>query len=390
MFLVYDFLEKGMIISLLIWIVFGSTISYLIVIGIITFGWFRLSEPKAEQHFTTGTDVSIVIAVRNESNNIVTLLGQLVNQDYNKKNYEIIIVDDHSTDNTAELINQFINENSDVKIIFVGATSEGKRNAINQGVAMSSTQLIITTDGDCNVKPKWLQSIVNFYTSSGCSLIIGPVIYEGEKTILQKLFSLDFASLVASGGGSVGTGLPLMGNGANLAFSKDVFNSVNTINNTFRFSSGDDVFLIHNVTKKYGARAVGFLRHRDSIVSTLPPLNLSEFVNQRKRWASKATGYKMLWPVIVSLTVFLFNTLLFLMLLGSFYFSWLLPLFFLIILTKFVIDVPLVFNFLSFTEKQQLKPFFLLLEFVYPIYIVIIAITSFISRFGWKDRVKLK
>lgn len=390
MFLVYDFLEKRMVISILIWIVFGSTISYLIVIGIITFGWFRLSKPVVKQNYDPEVEVSIVIAVRNESNNIVNILRQLVNQDYNKKKYEIIIIDDHSTDNTFQLVNQFINEISNVQIRLIKATGEGKKNAINHGVSLSSKQLIITTDGDCNVKTGWIKSIVNFYNSSDCSLIIGPVIYEGDNTILQKLFTVDFASLVASGAGSLGAGLPLMGNGANLAFSKDVFTSVYTKNKTGRFASGDDVFLIHNVTKKYGAGAIRFLRDKDAIVSTLPPLNLSEFINQRRRWASKATGYQLFWPVIVSLTVLIFNLLLFLMLLGSLCFSWLLPLFFLIILTKFVIDIPLVFNFLNFTEKSRLKSLLFPMEFVYPIYIVVIAITSFIFRFGWKERENLK
>ncbi len=379
-----------MVISILIWIVFGSTISYLIVIGIITFGWFRLSEPIAEQNFIPEVDISIVIAVRNESDNIETLLNQLVNQNYKKKKYEIIIVDDHSTDNTANLVDRFAKENTDVKIKILLASGEGKKSAINEGIAASSAKLLVTTDGDCNVKPGWLQCIANYYSSSSCKLIIGPVIYDREKTILQKLFTLDFTSLVASGAGSVGAGLPLMGNGANLAFCKDVFTTVNTQNNTDKFTSGDDVFLIHNVTKKYGADAVGFVRHKEAIVSTLPPSNLFEFLNQRKRWASKASGYQMLWPVIVSLTVFFFNLLLFLMLIGSCFFSWILPLYFLIIITKFVIDVPLVFNFLSFTEKSYLKPLLFLMEFVYPIYIVMISITSFIFRFSWKGRENLK
>ncbi len=379
-----------MIISVLIWIVFGSTISYLIVIGIITFGWFRLSAPKTEQTFLTEVDLSVIIAVRNESRNIETLLGQLVNQYYDKKHYEIIIVNDHSTDNTVQLAGRFINDNTDIKIKIIESIGEGKKNALHEGITSSSAQLIVTTDGDCNVKPGWLQSIVNYYKSSGCKLIIGPVIYESEKTILQKMFSLDFASLVASGAGSAGVGLPLMGNGANLAFSKDAFTNVYNQNNTNRFASGDDVFLIHNITAKYGPGAVRFLRDKDTIVSTLPPLNLHEFLLQRKRWASKAIGYRMVWPIIVSLTVLLFNALLFVMLAGSLYFSWLLPFYLLIIVTKFMIDAPLVFNFLSFAEKRHLKPFLFIMEFVYPLYIVVTALASIIFSFSWKERKNLK
>lgn len=377
-----------MMISLLIWIVFGATIAYLIVIGVITFGWFSLSTFETEHDNPVGVTISVVIAVRNESGNIERLLRQLAIQNYDNNFYEIIVVDDHSTDNTVQLVNQFINENHSVKTTVVKAIGNGKKNAIKQGVAMSSARLIATTDGDCIVKHGWLRGIVDFYCSSGCKLILGPVIYESERTFLQKLFSLDFASLVASGAGSAGVGLPLMGNGANLAFQRDVFNIAT--DNTERFASGDDVFLIHDVTKKHGAKAVGFLRNNDAIVSTLPPENLSGFFNQRSRWASKAVGYQMAWPVIVALTVFLFNLLLFALLAGSVCFSWLLPVYFLIVVTKFVIDMPLVFGFLSFTKKTNLKPLFLLMEFVYPVYIVVAAIASFVFRFEWKGRERLR
>jgi len=377
-----------MVISSLIWIVFGITIAYLFVIGIITYGWFSLSTYKGEHENSNGVTISVVIAVRNESANIETLLKQLVNQSYDNRYFEIIVVDDHSSDNTTQLVNQFKSDNSKMKIELVTASGEGKKNAIREGLATSSAQLIVTTDGDCKVVRHWLQSIVNYYVSSGFKLILGPVVYENEKTFSQKLFSLDFASLVASGAGSSGAGLPLMGNGANLAFERGIFTAANS--NTDKFASGDDVFLIHNVTRKYGAKAIGFLRSKDAIVSTLPPVNLAEFLRQRTRWASKAVGYRLVWPVIVPLTVFLFNMLLFIMLFGSLYFSWMLPIYFLIVITKLVIDIPLVFSFLSFTEKQNLKPLLFLMEFIYPIYIVIAAIASFLFRFEWKGREKLK
>jgi len=379
-----------MVISILMWIVTGVTISYLIVIGIITYGWFKLSFPVVEKDDSKKVDLSIVIAVRNEAENIEKLLKQIVKQDYDINCYEVIIINDHSTDSTCHLIDQFIHKNKDVKIKFIQASGEGKKDALKEGIAMSMAQLIVTTDGDCNVKQGWLKSIVNYYNSSNCRLIIGPVVYENEKTFLQKFFSLDFASLVASGAGSVDAGLPLMGNGANLTFERSIYTSLGNSYNSEKYVSGDDVFLIHNVTQKYGAKAIGFLRNKDAIVSTLSPQNLSDFFKQRNRWASKATGYRMVWPIIVSLTVFLFNMILFLMLAGSLHFSWLLPVYILIIITKFIIDTPLVFSFLSFTEKSKLKPLLFLMEFIYPVYIVIVAAASFVFRFTWKERQQLR
>jgi len=379
-----------MIVSVLMWVVFSITVAYLIVIGIITYGWFNLVNSDDNQAAADDVNISVVIAVRNESSNILTLLKQVVSQDYSNTNFETIIIDDHSTDNTLQLINKFKVDAPHARITIVEAVGNGKKNAIKEGISNSSAELIVTTDGDCIVKPEWLKSIVGFYNSTNCKVILGPVVYENEKSIQDKFFSLDFISLVASGAGSVGVGLPLMGNGANIAFKRDVYYNTVDIGKSKKYTSGDDVFLIHNVAKKYGSSAIGFLLDNKAIVSTMSPKNLSQFFNQRTRWASKTTGYKLIWPIAVALIVLAFNLLLFVMLVGSLWFTWLIPVYFLIIATKFLIDMPLVFSFLSFANKIKLKPLFFVMEFIYPIYIVIAAIASTIFSFDWKGREKLR
>ncbi len=379
-----------MILSLLMWIVFSITVAYLIVIGVITYGWFALFKTPVNNSIDKEVHVSVVIAVRNESSNIQKLLKQIINQDYNSSLFEIIIINDHSTDNTLRLIHEFKAKNLQLKITIIDATGSGKKNALSEGISISSGELILTTDGDCNVKQEWVRGVVDYYNYTSSKVILGPVVYENEKTYLQKLFSLDFISLVASGAGSVGVGLPLMGNGANLAFTRDVYFATKGEGNSEKYTSGDDVFLIHNVSKKYGADAIGFLQNCNAIVSTKPPSNFSQFFNQRIRWASKASGYQLIWPILVAVTVFLFNLSLFVILVGSLWFNWLLPVYFLIIITKFLIDMPLIFSFLSFTEKTKLKPLFFIMEFIYPIYIVLAATASSIFSFNWKGREKLK
>lgn len=379
-----------MIISILMWIVFSITIAYLIVIGIITFGWFGLPKNPLNKFPEKEIFVSIVIAVRNESSNIQKLLKQIVNQNYNSNFLEVIIINDHSADNTIHLINKFKAKYSQLKIKVIDAIGEGKKNALHEGISTSSAELIITTDGDCNVLPDWVTSVVNYYLATNCKVILGPVVYDNEKSILQKFFSLDFASLVASGAGSIGMGLPLMGNGANLAFTREVYNATRGNSNGDKYASGDDVFLIHNATKKYGSKSIGFLQNRKAIVCTPPPNNLAGFFKQRTRWASKTTGYQLIWPIIVALTVFLFNLILFVMLVASLWFTWLLPVYILVIASKFLIDFPLVFNFLSFVDKTKLKPLFFVFEFIYPAYIVIAATVSLLFSFNWKERKKLR
>ncbi|NQU31645.1 MAG: glycosyltransferase [Bacteroidetes bacterium] len=377
-----------MIVSSIIWVVFGVTIAYLIIIGVITYGWLKLSNGFNLVECKDEIEVSIVVAVRNESANIQRLINQLIDQNYDPNLYDIIIVDDHSIDNTVEIVEQSISDISGKQIVVISAKGEGKKSALKEGITKSSAKLIITTDGDCSIKTGWITSIVHQYISRGQKIILGPVVYENEKSIIQKLFALDFISLVAAGAGSVGIGLPLMGNGANLAFEREVF--LSNEESGKKYTSGDDVFLIHHVVKKYGSQSVGFLLNEAAIVSTNAPGGFNAFLKQRIRWASKATGYQLVWPIIVSLTVFLFNTILFLMLLGSLLYTWLLPIYILIIITKFFIDMPLVFKFLTFSNKGNLKPLFFFMEFIYPIYIVVAAFSSFVFKFEWKGRGELK
>ncbi len=376
-----------MVISLLIWSVFGLIILYLLVIGIITYGWFNLSGIDESNVLVTEERLSIVIAVRNESENIFNLLTQIIEQDYNSSFYDIIVVDDHSEDDTTAIVSRLIINCDEVEIKLIDAVGNGKKSALREGIALSDAKLIVTTDGDCKVNNGWLSSIVRYYNSTNKKVIIGPVVYEDSSSFLKKLFTLDFASLVASGAGSAGIGLPLMGNGANLAFDRGVIQEY--YDKPDKYASGDDVFLIHHVAKKYGAGSIGFLKEEEAIVSTPAPDSLLGFLKQRIRWASKASGYKQIWPILVSITVFLFNMILFLMLVASFYFHWLLPIYFLLILTKYFIDMPLVYSFLTFTRKNNLKLFFLFQEFIYPIYIVVASILSFTVKYTWKNRKQL-
>lgn len=374
-----------MIVSLIVWFVFGLLMAYLGVIGIITYGWYQLSQATIMPLTTNDVTVSVVIAVRNESDNIERLLEQLANQNYNKEMFNIIVVDDHSDDNTVKLVQDLITK-IDLKINLVGASGEGKKNAIREGILNSSADFIVTTDGDCEVTSNWLSSIISYYSMEGCKVICGPVVYSNNKSLFQKFITLDFASLVASGAGSIGAGLPLMGNGANLAFEREIYGRFN--DDSGKYASGDDVFLIHHVTKKYGSKAIGFLKNEDAIVTTPPPSGINSFLKQRARWASKAKGYYLIWPMLVSIIVFLFNMVLFLMLAGSIFFNWLLPIYFLIIITKFLIDIPLVQGYLSFCRIRKVAPWFFLMEFIYPIYIVV-AVFASVFKFEWKGRSEL-
>ena len=173
-----------MAISIFIWALTISACAYLLVMVIITSGWFRLKyfEGQSGQPETT---VSLVIAMRNEEKNIIKLLEHLYLQDYPKELIEVILVDDHSEDQTKNLVGRFRKENNIRNIILEKSPGPGKKTAISQGVKLASGELIITTDADCEMASSWVTKIVDYYTSFHPKLIVGPVVYHNERGLFQ-------------------------------------------------------------------------------------------------------------------------------------------------------------------------------------------------------------
>jgi len=376
------------IINLIYWILVVSSGFYLLLMLVLTTGWYRLRGISRTSNLND-VKVSIVIAVRNEEKNITNLLESLVKQDYPNDKIEIIIVNDHSTDNTVGEIEKYLFENK-MEIHLVNAVGEGKKKALAEGFSLVSGELIMTTDGDCEMPTGWIRNFVSFYKMHNPVLIFGSVVYSDEKTFLQKLFSLDFMSLVASGAASSGHRLPFMGNGANLAFSAEAYKTVEGRIGSENYTSGDDVFIMHKMTEKFGAKKVLFLKNAAAMVTTSPPKTVKEFINQRIRWASKAKGYKNGWAIFVSIAVFIFNLMLVISLLSSVFINWFLAVYVLFILFKFLLDFPLMYEFSGFANKRKLLPLLFLFEFIYPFYIVFAAFSGLLIKFQWKGRKQLK
>lgn len=332
----------------------------------------------------------MVVAVRNEQENIEKLLYSLQQQHFPKEQFEVVIVNDHSEDNTTQVIEQFITENKNIEVKLVQSDGKGKKAALREGISVVKNDLIITTDGDCAMGTDWLRHLMAYYNEQKPKLIVGPVVYEEKKGSLQRFYMLDFMSLVASGAGSLGAGLPLMANGANLAFEKQAYLDVVNTQSGKSFASGDDVFLLHAIANKFGVKSVHFIKDKLTIVKTRPPENFNSFISQRKRWASKATDYKSWWAILVSISVFMLNLMLVLGFLMALFKPWFLIIFVLFVLLKILIDFPLLQNFAEFVNTKKSVPYLFLFGFLYPFYIVFTAISSFFIRYNWRGRKYLK
>jgi len=376
-------------INIYFWALTASALLYLLIILLITIGWFKIPF-SGQPDIIKDVKVSLVVAVRNEEKNILLLLKAIAAQDYPLENLEMLIVDDHSEDQTASLVRKYSKENTALNIRLLKNPGEGKKAALATGFENARGELIVTTDGDCRPGPLWLGRMVAFYKMQECKMIIAPVIYQNEQGWMQQFFSLDFLSLVAMGAGSAGLGLPFAGNGANLAFTREVWEEVNAESPGKQYASGDDVFLIQAVAEKYGASSVVFPKDPAVIVTTDPPEDFRAFLNQRIRWASKAKGYRMPWAVVVSLAVFLFNAFLVSALLATFFKAWFFIIFCLFVLLKMMTDYPLLKNFASFANKNKLLSWLFIFEFIYPFYVLTAAVAGLFFRYEWKGRKGLK
>ncbi len=362
-----------------------SAVLYILVILTFTAGWNSLKN-YSFSHRNPQTSLSVVVAFRNEAGFLENLLTVLLHQTYPDSLLEFIFVNDHSTDGGDQIIEKFIAANKKRNIRLLDSDEKGKKAALRKGIASADGTLIVTTDADCLPKKSWLAEIAVLYEEKQPRLILGPVIYHKETSFLQKLFSLDFISLVASGAGSAEIGLPFMGNAANMAFEKKIFAEAESDALHTGFTSGDDVFFIHYVRKKFGRKAIAFIKNEEAIVQTPAPEDLKMFFAQRIRWGSKARAYSQPWALAVSYIIFFFNFLLTAILVFCLFTShWFAAIYLLFIILKTVVDFPLLYAFSRFAGKRYLLPFVFPFEMVYPVYISYVAIRG-LFPYQWKGR----
>ena len=370
-----------------------GVVSYILaliyVIIVVTFitGWNRLAEYKTTDSRPT-TKVSILVAARNEANHIGKTIKALLAQDYPSVLFEIIVINDHSTDQTGAIVTSFASDG--VKLINLNeekALNSYKKKAIQTAIAQSTGDLIITTDGDCSMGVNWLKTIISFYEAHDFKMISSPVTYFDEQNIFEKCQTLEFSYLIGLGASTIGNKKPTTCNGANLAYERKAFDEVKGFKGIDDLASGDDELLLHKMAAKYNNK-IGFLKSTDAIVYTRAKPTLTDFIQQRKRWASKSTRYKNKAIVFLGLTVWLFN----LSIIGNAVLAMVFPnslfwqIFGVQLLAKMVIEMFFLYGVTSFFRRKKLLVLQPLISILHIIYIVYIGVAGNSGKYNWKDR----
>lgn len=332
------------------------------------------------------TAVSIIVAARNEALRIHETIEALIAQDYQKELMEIIFIDDHSTDDTAAIINSYASQG--VKLISLKedrALNSYKKKAIQTAIAGASGKLIITTDADCRMGTNWLKTIVSFYETHNYKMISSPVAYDQEKSFFERSQSLEFLYLIGLGASTIGNGKPSTCNGANLAYERDAFYEVGGFQGIDDLASGDDELLLHKIAARYDGH-IGFLKNRDAIVYTHAKPTFTEFIQQRKRWASKSTRYKNKSIIVLGVFIWFFNVSILLNLItGLFLFDYL-QIALLQLVFKIAIELIFLIDVTQFAKRRSLLVLLPLLNVFHVLYIIYIGIAGNSGKYNWKGR----
>ena len=372
------------LLQILLNIVLIITALYLIIIAAFTFGLYNLKEKFYSFNKKNIIKVSVLIAARNEEKNIEKLLQTIYNQTFPKELYEVIIVDDHSEDDTIIKVNNFINNHKDINIKLLEATSEGKKKAISQALHNAENELIMVTDADCELNSEWIETVVGFYQDKKCKMILAPVLLSPANNLFEKMQVLEHLSLIASTAGSANIGFPVMCNGANMAYERISALEVEKLRHDFNIQSGDDMFLLEQFVKKYGSKNVKFLQNKSAIVKTKACKNIKEFIRQRRRWVSKSKSYTNSKIILTALVVLFFNLSIVSLFLSAFFIPALWSIYILLTLLKFFIDFPILKNITNFMNQGKILKWTLPLEFIYPFYAVFTAISGLLLKVNWK------
>jgi len=368
-------------------------ILYLVILGWLFWGNLQVKEFFSEENKAEKTKFTLIIPFRNEADHLPDLLNSLQKINYPKDCFEIIFVDDESVDDSVELIRNVtsatlsdrINGIQFQIIKNVRKSNSPKKDAITLAISKAKYDWIVTTDADCEVPSNWLQAFHSFIIKKQPLLVTAPVGLSNQKLFIGKYQIFDLLSLQTVTIGSFGMNSPLLCNGANLCYKKEIFNNVHGYEGNNHIASGDDIFLLEKV-KKLFPNKIQYLKGKEVVVITKTEDNWQKLISQRIRWASKTSKQNNSVSKLIGLVVFLCNLLVIIGVILSFldtnYFFY----FLIFWMLKLVLDFLFIISTASFFRNKIFFFQFIISSILYSIITTIVILGSLFGTYSWKGR----
>lgn len=356
--------------------------AYLCMLVVLLAGWVRIRRLPMPPRTGNPPGVSVIVAFRNEASNLESLVRDLSSSAFPADRFEVILVDDHSEDNSREVVRQVMGDRKNIRLLELPEGLQGKKPALRMGISESRFEIIATTDADCRLSKNWLTCVASFFEEERTKLLLGPVKLSDDGTFFGQLQVLEFVSVAGTTAATLGLGHPVMANGANLAFRKKTFNEVGGYEDNLVVASGDDEFLLRKIYQRY-PDGIRYLNYYEAAVTTLPQPDLKSFVYQRMRWAGKWRHNSD--PVARGMAAFvLFAQISFLTLLVS---NLNQPNATLVLVAlKIFLEGVLLAWMSRFLERKFNGWSFLLMQLFYPVYVLVIGLGSTFLPYHWKGR----
>ena len=321
------------------------------------------------------TFVSVVVACKNEEKSLPFLLNSISLQDYPSDLFEVLIVNDNSTDKTSDIVAGFRWSGN---IRSMDNKAEGKEQALRTGILAARGNLIITTDADCTAGKSWIRTIAGYYEMNKPDLIICPVRIKTDRGFFRKFSELEFMSLQGITAGTVLSENGTMCNGANLAFTREAY-LTHSDNLHDEINSGDDIFLLHSLKGDANSKIL-WLESANAMITTESPITLSSFVKQRSRWLAKGRVFKDRYTIILGISTFLAVLLQIGFIIACLITPALIWVLLSLIVLKSIPDLLILMNTTKRYDKRKLMWWFLPCQLIYPFYVLTVFCYSLIFR----------
>ncbi len=354
--------------------------------------WRALPVWELPKDFQPHTTISVLVPARNEAANIAACVETVLQQNYPPELFELIVIDDHSTDATAAIVQGLQHTYPQLRLLHLSDFINNeplrayKKKALEVGIAQARGELIVTTDADCMAQPDWLRLLASMYEIQQARCIAAPVNFHQETKLLERFQSLDFAGTMLLTGAGIRARFMRLANGANLAYPKAVFEEVNGFAGIDHLASGDDMLLVQKIAARYPAD-VHFLKNAAATVFTYARPDWRSFLQQRIRWATKSSAYRE-WQITLMLAgVFFFCCNIVLCAVLSPFWRAAAVALGLQLAVKIFFDYQLLGSACRFFHRKDLMRHFLPAQVLHILYIVVLGFAAnLIKQYEWKGR----
>ncbi|MFS4484092.1 glycosyltransferase [Hyunsoonleella sp. 2307UL5-6] len=362
-----------MLILDIILYVFAVVVLIQVFFYLYVFGKFAFYKPT-NNNKSPNTPVSVIICAKNETENLKAFIPYVINQEY--QNFEIVLINDFSSDDTLEVMEEFALINQNIKIVNVEPVEAfwgNKKYPLTLGIKAAKHNIVLFTDADCKpISKYWIKEMISKFNSE-TSIVLGYGAYTKVKnSLLNKLIRFETLTAAISYFSLANLGMPYMGVGRNLAYTKTKFFEVNGFTKHMNIRSGDDDLFVNAAATNSNTQ---ISIAKESFTTSIAKTSLKSWFVQKRRHVSTAKHYRLNHKIILGLSYI--SNLLFWVLAILLVILWHFPMAILSLILLRMIFVYFIYG--KSAKKLNEKDLIILLPFL-EIFLIVSQLAIFISN----------